>query len=67
MKRGAGVVVLGGPAAGGGAAGSPEEVAMKVRSSLRSLKNKAGSQIVRREGKILVINRKNPRFNGRQG
>ncbi|HVV20645.1 MAG TPA: ribosomal protein bL36 [Pseudonocardiaceae bacterium] len=40
---------------------------MKVRSSLRSLKNKAGSQVVRRAGKVLVINRKNPRFNARQG
>ncbi|HEY3750191.1 MAG TPA: ribosomal protein bL36 [Pseudonocardiaceae bacterium] len=40
---------------------------MKVRSSLRSLKNKAGSQLIRREGKILVVNKKNPRFNGRQG
>jgi large subunit ribosomal protein L36 len=40
---------------------------MKVRSSLRSLKNKSGSQVVRREGKVLVINNKNPRFNARQG
>jgi large subunit ribosomal protein L36 len=40
---------------------------MKVRSSLRSLKSKAGSQLIRREGKILVVNKKNPRFNGRQG
>jgi large subunit ribosomal protein L36 len=40
---------------------------MKVRSSLRSLKNKAGSQLVRRNGKIFVINKKAPRFNGRQG
>ncbi len=40
---------------------------MKVRSSLRSLKNKSGSLVVRRNGKILVINRKSPRFNGRQG
>ena len=40
---------------------------MKVRSSIRSMKNKAGSQVVRRHGKLLVINRKNPRFNARQG
>ncbi|HEX3588586.1 MAG TPA: 50S ribosomal protein L36 [Pseudonocardiaceae bacterium] len=40
---------------------------MKVRSSVRSLKNKAGSQVVRREGKLLVINKRNPRFNARQG
>lgn len=44
-----------------------KEVVMKVRSSLRSLKNKAGSQVIRREGRVLVINRKNPRFNARQG
>jgi large subunit ribosomal protein L36 len=44
-----------------------EGVLMKVRSSLRSLKNKAGSQLVRRNGKIFVINKKAPRFNGRQG
>lgn len=40
---------------------------MKVRSSLRSLKLKAGSHVIRRNGKTLVVNRKNPRFNGRQG
>lgn len=40
---------------------------MKVRSSLKSLKNKPGSQVVRRRGKVFVINKKNPRWNGRQG
>ncbi|HEX3787146.1 MAG TPA: type B 50S ribosomal protein L36 [Pseudonocardiaceae bacterium] len=40
---------------------------MKVRVSLRSLKDKAGSQVVRRRGKVFVINKKNPRFKGRQG
>ncbi|MFI5527018.1 type B 50S ribosomal protein L36 [Kitasatospora sp. NPDC051853] len=40
---------------------------MKVRNSLRSLKNKPGAQIVRRRGKVYVINRKDPRFKGRQG
>jgi large subunit ribosomal protein L36 len=40
---------------------------MKVRSSLRSLKNKPGSQIVRRRGKVYVINKANPRFKARQG
>ena len=40
---------------------------MKVRSSLRSLKNKPGAQIVRRGGKVYVINRKDPRSKARQG
>ncbi len=35
---------------------------MKVRNSLRSLKNQPGSQIVRRRGHVYVINKKNPRF-----
>ncbi|GAB7110040.1 type B 50S ribosomal protein L36 [Streptomyces phaeofaciens] len=40
---------------------------MKVRSSLRSLKAKPGSQVVRRKGVTFVINRKDPRFKARQG
>lgn len=40
---------------------------MKVRASLRSLKKKPGSQIVRRRGKVYVINKANPRFKARQG
>ncbi len=40
---------------------------MKVRSSLKSLKNKEGSQVVRRRGKLYVINKQNPRWKGRQG
>ena len=40
---------------------------MKVRNSLRSLKNKPGAQIVHRHGKLYVINKKDPRFKGRQG
>jgi large subunit ribosomal protein L36 len=40
---------------------------MKVRNSLRSLKSKAGSVVTRRRGRMVVINRKNPRWNGRQG
>jgi large subunit ribosomal protein L36 len=39
---------------------------MKVRSSLRSLKNKPGSKVVRRKGRVYVINPKNPRWKGRQ-
>jgi large subunit ribosomal protein L36 len=40
---------------------------MKVRASLRSFKNKPGAQIVRRKGRVYVINKKNPRFKARQG
>lgn len=40
---------------------------MKVRASLRSLKNQPGSKVVRRHGRVYVINRLNPRFKGRQG
>jgi large subunit ribosomal protein L36 len=39
---------------------------MKVRSSVRSLKNKPGSVVVRRRGKVRVINKLNPRWSGRQ-
>lgn len=40
---------------------------MKVRSSVKSLARKSGSQIVRRRGRIYVINKRNPRFKARQG
>jgi large subunit ribosomal protein L36 len=40
---------------------------MQVRNSLRSLKNKPGSQVVRRKGRLYVINKLNPRFKTRQG
>ncbi len=40
---------------------------MKVRNSLRSLKNRPGAQIVRRRGRVYVINRKDPRGKSRQG
>ncbi|MEU2227273.1 type B 50S ribosomal protein L36 [Streptomyces sp. NPDC012751] len=40
---------------------------MKVRNSLRSLKNKPGAQTVRRRGVTFVINKKDPRFKARQG
>ncbi|EXF24056.1 50S ribosomal protein L36 [Nesterenkonia sp. AN1] len=40
---------------------------MKVRNSLRALKNKPGSQVVRRRGRTYVINKKNPRLKARQG
>jgi large subunit ribosomal protein L36 len=40
---------------------------MKVRHSLKSLKNKPGSQVVRRRGRVYVINKLHPRFKARQG
>ncbi|WP_285598594.1 type B 50S ribosomal protein L36 [Kineosporia sp. NBRC 101731] len=40
---------------------------MKVRASLKSLKEKPGSIVVRRRGQVFVINKKNPRWKGRQG
>jgi large subunit ribosomal protein L36 len=40
---------------------------MKVRASIKSFKNKPGSQVVRRRGRIYVINKRNPRFKARQG
>lgn len=41
---------------------------MKVRNSLRSLKNRhRDCRIVRRKGRVYVINKVNPRFKARQG
>jgi large subunit ribosomal protein L36 len=40
---------------------------MKVRSSLKALKKIPGSQVVRRRGRVFVINKKNPRIKARQG
>ncbi|MBD0023956.1 50S ribosomal protein L36 [Gordonia pseudamarae] len=40
---------------------------MKVRNSIRSMKNKPGAQVVRRRGRLYVINKKEPRFKTRQG
>jgi large subunit ribosomal protein L36 len=40
---------------------------VKVRNSLRSVKNQPGSQVVRRRGRLYVINKKNPRLKTRQG
>ena len=42
--------------------------AMKVRNSLRSLKKRdKDCRIIRRKGRVYVINKKNPRFKARQG
>jgi large subunit ribosomal protein L36 len=40
---------------------------MKVRSSLRALKRKKNSIVVRRRGRIYVINKADPRQKARQG
>ena len=40
---------------------------MKVRNSLRSLKSVPGAQIVRRRGRVFVINKNSPRSKARQG
>ncbi len=40
---------------------------MKVRSSLKSLKNAPGSKLVRRRGRVYIVNKLNPRFKTRQG
>jgi large subunit ribosomal protein L36 len=40
---------------------------MKVRNSLGSMKKVQGSQIVKRHGRMFVINKENPRFKTRQG
>ncbi|MCB1486709.1 MAG: type B 50S ribosomal protein L36 [Bauldia sp.] len=41
---------------------------MKIRNSLRSLRNRhRGNRLVRRKGRVFVINKANPRFKARQG
>ena len=39
---------------------------MKKKASLRSVKQQAGSIVVRRRGRVYVINKKNPRWKTRQ-
>jgi len=41
---------------------------MKVRSSLKSLKSRhKDCRVVRRKGRVYVINKTNPRYKARQG
>jgi large subunit ribosomal protein L36 len=42
-------------------------IEMKVRNSLRSLKTKAGTYVVRRRGRTFVMSKTNPRLKTRQG
>jgi large subunit ribosomal protein L36 len=45
-----------------------ERAVMKVRNSLRSAKTRdKNCRVVRRHGKVYVINKKNPRMKARQG
>ncbi len=40
---------------------------MKVRKSLKSLKNRhEGNKLIRRNGRVYVINKKNPRMKAKQ-
>ena len=39
---------------------------MKIVNSLKSLKKRPGCQVVRRRGKVFVINKTNPKFKARQ-
>jgi large subunit ribosomal protein L36 len=40
---------------------------MKVVSSIKSLKNYKGCRVIKRRGRIYVINKENPRRKTRQG
>ena len=41
---------------------------MKIRNSLRSLRKRhRANRLVRRKGRVFVINKANPRFKARQG
>ena len=40
---------------------------MKVRNSLKVLKSKDGSYVVRRRGRVFVMNKRNPKVKARQG
>jgi large subunit ribosomal protein L36 len=55
------------PASGGRLARGSSKV-MKVRSSLKTLKTRhRDCKLVRRKGRMYVINKTNPRFKARQG
>ena len=52
------------------AANSPaaEQIFMKVRSSLKNLKTRdRNNKLVKRKGKLYIINKLNPRMKARQG
>lgn len=44
------------------------EIEMKVRNSLKSLRARhRNNKLVRRKGRVFIINKTNPRFKARQG
>ena len=46
----------------------PDGIVMKVRNSLKSLRGRhRDNKIVRRKGRVYVINKTQPRFKARQG
>ena len=46
----------------------PPVSAMKIRNSLRSLRGRhRGNRLVRRKGRVFIINKTNRRFKARQG
>lgn len=48
--------------------GQQRETAMKVRNSLKTAKTRhKDCKVVRRRGRVFVINKRNPRFKARQG
>jgi len=45
----------------------PGFIFMKIKSSLKSLKKRdLNSKLVRRRGRVYIINKKNPKFKARQ-
>jgi large subunit ribosomal protein L36 len=45
-----------------------QDAVMKIRNSLKSLKGRdKDCRVIRRKGRVYVINKKNPRFKARQG
>jgi large subunit ribosomal protein L36 len=40
---------------------------MRIRNSLKSLKRKDGSIVVRRGGRTFIVNKRHPRWKARQG
>jgi len=48
--------------------GRPKEIVMKIVNSLKTLKKRdKNCRVVRRRGRVFVINKQNPRFKARQG
>ncbi len=48
--------------------GSPKDRKMKILNSLKSAKTRdKNCRVVRRKGRVYVINKRNPRFKARQG